>query len=857
MLRRLLEHERLSHLLAALMLCAGTMTPLVLALGAGGALAPALALAAALVAAMTLGGASRRGRIVMGFAAAAVVAVQPFLPGLGLVGQAYEGVKAIALYFSGVSSAVSLFSTQVALLMAVVFALAACAFTSRAAGFLPATLMVVLTLFGLWSMGQARYLWYAAPALVALLMTVAQTSHEKIDLFQVLPMAVAVVLLALLLLPSGQVGVEPMYSAAMRLKQTISDYLFFTEPRNVFTLGAYGYYPMGGNLLGGAVTPSNAPVMVVKTDGRTLLRGVVKDEYTGRSWRDTSSARRYLYVNPRWASLRAQVFLENLPAASVRAVSALLDDHAITVQMQTTATSTVFAPAYLRSFTAQSDMVGYFNDASELFITRDLRRDDRYTVMAPLLEGGTTALGALIEASPREDDNYAEILAHYTLLPDHMEQRVFEDVAAITAEADTPYDKACAILRHLQRYYRYTLEPETPPENQDFVTYFLYVGREGYCTYYASAMTVMCRMAGLPARYVEGFVAQPSSDGLAYVTGEDAHAWTEVYFEGFGWVPFDATPNQDSGQGETPPQPTPTPTPDPQAQEDPTPSPEPPQDTPSDEPTQEPSPEPPQDDETPHSDDDSPSLWWLWLLLVLAALAALCARIVRRMPDRVAARTDDERDRLFVYGSAAFALMRMSGVKPRPGETPLFFARRMDRQKALPVPILALWRAMAASHYSRVSPKSEHIAMAQKTFRALFQAQPFRRKLRFLFAAAFDRRLYTALDTPLVSEKPKTRYRFGTHVTPREAHAHLRRAPGVPPPAPPAPEPPAPEPSAPEPPAPEPAAPVDPPEQQPMPAAHDQPDSPLRRAGNMPQANFGTGRMKAVRRRAHRNPPDP
>ncbi|MEG2702003.1 MAG: transglutaminase-like domain-containing protein, partial [Clostridia bacterium] len=90
-------------------------------------------------------------------------------------------------------------------------------------------------------------------------------------------------------------------------------------------------------------------------------------------------------------------------------------------------------------------------------------------------------------------------------------------------------------MRHLQRFYRYSLTPASPPENQDFVTYFLYVGKEGYCTYFASAMTVLCRMADLPARYVEGFLAQPTGDGSAYVTGLDAHAWTEVYFEGFGW----------------------------------------------------------------------------------------------------------------------------------------------------------------------------------------------------------------------------------------------------------------------------------------------------------------------------------
>ena len=122
------------------------------------------------------------------------------------------------------------------------------------------------------------------------------------------------------------------------------------------------------------------------------------------------------------------------------------------------------------------------------------------------------------------------------------------------------------------------------------------MGKEGYCTYFASAMTVLCRMAGLPARYVEGFVAQPGADGFAYVTGKDAHAWTEVYFEGFGWVPFDATPQQqemggDNQQDQQQPEPSPSPSP--------TPSPQPPEQDQQEEPTPSPDPQPQQDPESP------------------------------------------------------------------------------------------------------------------------------------------------------------------------------------------------------------------------------------------------------------------
>jgi hypothetical protein len=75
------------------------------------------------------------------------------------------------------------------------------------------------------------------------------------------------------------------------------------------------------------------------------------------------------------------------------------------------------------------------------------------------------------------------------------------------------------------------------------VEYFLFDSMKGYCTYYASAMTMMVRSLGIPARYVEGYAlpAKPGSDGVYKVTNELAHAWVEVFFEGFGWVRFEPT----------------------------------------------------------------------------------------------------------------------------------------------------------------------------------------------------------------------------------------------------------------------------------------------------------------------------
>ena len=89
--------------------------------------------------------------------------------------------------------------------------------------------------------------------------------------------------------------------------------------------------------------------MMVKTERKTLLRAVSKDYYDGRSFTDTSGAKRYLYINPRWQAQRRRAFLELLPGEAILKATHLLDQRAISVQMENNAASTVFTPLFLRS----------------------------------------------------------------------------------------------------------------------------------------------------------------------------------------------------------------------------------------------------------------------------------------------------------------------------------------------------------------------------------------------------------------------------------------------------------------------------------------------------------------------------
>jgi len=760
---KFLRKEMLTHCGVAFLLACGLILPMLMAMDLSAYTFRAALLCIAILAGLTAFSVNRKSRRLLWILLSVFAIIQVFLPHGGVFGSWLEGFKAIALYFSGDPVVLPLYGAQAVVLFTVFVTVLSFLVSKRGVGFLPMALMTVLVLFGLWSLGKGSYLWYVAPALVAMLLQMSTEAHDRINLLHVLPMALVVVLISLVLLPTGKVTIGFMENAANTIKQRITDYLFFTEARNVFTIGNYGYYPMGSNQLGGAVEPSEYPVMMVKTDSKTLLRAVVKDEYTGRGFYDTSSAKRYLYINPRWQAQRLKAFLEEYPNESVRTASTLLDEKAITIQMQNNAVSTIFTPLFLRSVNMSGDMVPYFNDASELFITRDLQTGDRYTVFAPVFEGGDSGLGKLVNAAAGMDDQYYDDFYDlYTQLPDHLEQKLFDDVFNIIQNAETSYDKALTIMRYLQKYYRYSLTPVTPPDNLDFVTYFLYVKPEGYCTYFAAAMTVMCRIAGLPARYVEGFLAQPSSDGFAYVTGYDAHAWTEVYFEGFGWVPFDPTPNQyddnddeDQSGDNNEPENTPTPTPD-QQNDSPTPTSN-PDDTQNQQNTPEPSNAPDEQDQPdPENNKDNPNLWWL--LIILAALIAAAVRIRRRGPDRTAAKKRTEKEKVFVYGAAVARLLSYANYRPKAGETPLSFAKRVDAVHYYKKQVTPLWRILSLSNYSRLVPGPEQTRKAKDTYYAIFKETKLLRKVRFLFAMMFSARFYGSLDTIMKHEDPTAGY---------------------------------------------------------------------------------------------------
>jgi len=115
------------------------------------------------------------------------------------------------------------------------------------------------------------------------------------------------------------------------------------------------------------------------------------------------------------------------------------------------------------------------------------------------------------------------------------------------ANATTPYDQAKAIESWFleKGRFTYTLAGSGAPANVRPLDWFLFNSKKGFCQDFSSAMNVMLRMLGIPSRQMSGFGQGLFDDKTRQyiVNALDAHSWVEVFFPGYGWIAFEATPD--------------------------------------------------------------------------------------------------------------------------------------------------------------------------------------------------------------------------------------------------------------------------------------------------------------------------
>jgi transglutaminase-like putative cysteine protease len=180
------------------------------------------------------------------------------------------------------------------------------------------------------------------------------------------------------------------------------------------------------------------------------------------------------------------------------------------------------------------------SDVTSIRPTRQLNENSQYRVDSTL---SNASVGRLRQSTAQ----YPAWTQTYVQLPPDLPRQIGQKSREVVGNADNPYDKATAIEQYLRTFAVDTKINPAPPK-RDSVAYFLFDVGRGYFDYHASAMVVMLRTQGIPARLTVGYIIRPQDrvpDTNIYSVAEaNAFAWPEVFFPGLGWIEFNPTPSE-------------------------------------------------------------------------------------------------------------------------------------------------------------------------------------------------------------------------------------------------------------------------------------------------------------------------
>ncbi len=264
-----------------------------------------------------------------------------------------------------------------------------------------------------------------------------------------------------------------------------------------------------------------------------LLRATSYDIYTGAGWKTGARDRDRVTANQLAATGEDVEFKDTRIISTLKVT--LLDS-----------ASTLLTPGI--AIDANVDTIvetpeGYRRDIEQIRSRRELNADDSYSTFGSVSAASEGQLSLAGNSYP------GSVTERYLQLPKKLPERVGQEARSVMAAGQNPYAKAVLLETHL-RQFPFDLSVESAPAGRDAVDFFLFDLKRGYFDYHASAMTVMLRSHGIPARIAVGYALDASEvqeGGVYNVRKDDAYSWVEVFFPGYGWVNFNPTPDKPVG----------------------------------------------------------------------------------------------------------------------------------------------------------------------------------------------------------------------------------------------------------------------------------------------------------------------
>jgi transglutaminase-like putative cysteine protease len=349
------------------------------------------------------------------------------------------------------------------------------------------------------------------------------------------------------------IGWMGMHSQTLKLMKPIDGHAMLQRLENYMWQQSHAYgspaadvsrsgYGDDDSSLGGRLIPDNSLIFTATTSELSYWRGESKALYTGKGWMGTE---------PQWQTFEPGKAYEIADGATISQSvtwNSAAQGNQIFYSGRLSHVDTILTN---QGVSLSQDLLLADTDSGKVSLPQTADPILFYQITNTPVRKVPSEL--MLDTAPYP----AMITDTYLQLP-NVTETVRQLAERVTEGLKDPYSKAAAIEQFLRTTFSYSLDQSTiPAQNEDFVSHFLFVDQKGYCDHFSTAMVVMLRSVGVPARWVKGFasgepitpagsgqqIVQVETPGVTVqVRGKDAHSWVEVYFPSAGWIPFEPTP---------------------------------------------------------------------------------------------------------------------------------------------------------------------------------------------------------------------------------------------------------------------------------------------------------------------------